>query len=133
MANQPNKDIWCHRTGFKKRCFDMVTNRGCQLWVHVQGTDPQTEQIVSHGACADSWMPKLTIEVAQMVRQNTASTDKVATVVQKHADESVAIGAMAVQRARDAVASMLSEQQMLPNFPSMKALPKGNGDADKLD
>ena len=93
----PDEKIMCHRTGFDKSCFDMVTKCKCQLWVQVQGMDPQTEQIISRSACADSWMPKLTIEVAQMVRQNTASTDKVANEVNAGRDENAAGVAMIVQ------------------------------------
>ncbi len=122
MADLPDEKIMCHRTAFKKRCFDMVTKCKCQLWIEVQGLNPQTEAVVSRHACADSWMPLLTIEVAQMVRQNTASTDKVACEVKKHADESVALGAMHVQRVAVAAREAIYERLPAPNGNGQSAL-----------
>lgn len=121
----PDEKIMCHRASFDKSCFDMVTRCKCQLWVKVSGMHPQTEKIVDHYACADAWMPALTLEVANMVRQNTASTDKVANEVKTGRDENVAVGAMLVQRARHAVLDAMSEAvPALQSAIAPLALPK---------
>lgn len=126
MANHlPDEKIMCHRTGFDKSCFDMVVKCKCQLWVKVSGTPPQAEAPVDYYACADSWMPMLTLEVANMVRQNTASTDKVASEVKAHRDENMTMGAIAVQRAQQAVQQAIEDVGILPNFPALLSLPKG--------
>jgi hypothetical protein len=130
----PDAKIMCHRTAFKKPCRKMVTDCQCQLWVKVQGMNPQTEKIVDHYACADSWMPLLTLEVAQMVRQNTASTDKVANEVKRGADDNVTLGAIAVQRAQGAIREAVQEvleQVQTPQLPFREPLLL-NGDVKRI-
>jgi len=114
----PDEKIMCHRTGFEKSCFDMVTRCKCQLWVKVSGQHPQSEKPIDHYACADSWMPLLTLEVANMVRQNTASTDKVATEIKGHRDDTVTVGAILTQRTRDAVVQALEDSGVMGQLPS---------------
>ncbi len=75
----PDEKTKCHRTGFEKRCRDMVVDCGCRLWVRVTGTDPQTGQPVDHWGCADAWAPRLqidnTITVAREARQTAAAVE----------------------------------------------------------
>lgn len=113
MGNLPNKTVWCHRTGFEQTCFDMVTQKECQLWVQVIGEHPQTGEMMNSHGCADAFMPMLTIQTARLIGQTTASVDKVATEVKAHRDETVAVGAMGVQRLRDAAKEAIEQQ--LPN------------------
>lgn len=127
MPDLPDEKIMCHRTGFDKSCFDMVTRCKCRLWVKVQGMHPQTEKIIDQYDCADAWMPTLILEVASMVRQNTASTDKVANEVSAHRTETVTMGAIAVQRARDAVSEALAEQVDRALFISSERAPLSIG------
>ena len=79
----PEKDIGCHRTGFQKTCFECVTQHRCRLWQHLMGTDPQTGVAFDYYGCSDEWQTKLRLEATQQMRQAGASTDKVATEVNK--------------------------------------------------
>lgn len=56
----------------------------CNEWVNVKGKDPQSDEIFDNWMCGRLATTKLLLEIAQMVRHNTASTDKVATEVNKH-------------------------------------------------
>src|SRR5215831_1463189 len=57
----------------------------CRWWVHVTGKHPQTEEYIDRADCAIAWMPVLQVETTQMVRHATASTDKVASEVNRTA------------------------------------------------
>lgn len=71
----PDKDIMCHRTGFEKSCFECVTQHGCQLWIAIAGTNPNTGEPINKSVCADAIMPFLTIETAQQSRQAGAAVE----------------------------------------------------------
>lgn len=90
MGPLPNKDIGCHETGFEKTCFDMVTQKGCQKWVNVKGTHPQSGAQVDCWACADQWREVLKIEMARSMQMVAASLDKVATAIDKVNDSNMA-------------------------------------------
>ena len=99
----PDEKVFCHRTGFQELCFDMVVKKKCGLWIEILGEHPQTGAAISRHVCADAVMPLLAIQGNQLQGQTTASVDKVANEVQKHREETVTVGAMSVQRSRDAI------------------------------
>ena len=55
----------------KKDCLGLQ----CCWFTQVRGTNPQTGGEVDEWACAIAWLPMLTINIAQQVRQGAASTD----------------------------------------------------------
>lgn len=99
----PSKTIWCHRTGFEKTCFEMVTQKECRLWQQIQGMHPQTEEVISKWDCVDVHMFTLSLQNGLQQDRMIASTDKIATEVKAHRDEDATMGAIIVQRARNAV------------------------------
>lgn len=86
----PAKDIWCHHTGFKKRCYDMVVKCKCRKWVAVQGNDPQTNAPLQLFDCADAWTPALQVMQHQRQLQTTASVDALRNEVQSANDAGMA-------------------------------------------
>jgi len=52
----------------------------CNKWVRLIGDDPQTGADLSGWCCNEFAKTKLAVEQANMVRQNTKSTDKVSNV-----------------------------------------------------
>ncbi len=86
----PDKEIRCHHTGFKKRCFDMVTKYKCRKWVAVQGNDPQTNAPLQLFDCADAWGPALQVMAQQRQLQTTASVDALRNEVQSANDAGMA-------------------------------------------
>lgn len=56
----------------------------CAKWVNLRGKDPQSEKVFDNWMCSEAAVPTLLVEVAQMVRFNQASTDKVASEVRSH-------------------------------------------------
>lgn len=71
----PNKNTMCHHTAFEKRCFDMVTQRGCPKWIVLHGKDPQKDTAGTIHGCVDSLLPMLLIENSQMSRQTGAAVE----------------------------------------------------------
>lgn len=71
----PDPKIKCHRTGFRKSCRDIVARGQCQLWIGLQGTDPNTGAPIDKFACADSWLPMLMVENSQQQRQTAAAVE----------------------------------------------------------
>ena len=72
----PDKDVYCHRTGFAKTCFECVTQHRCQLWSQIMGVDPNTGQELNYWACADVLRNKLLIEGAKESRQTGAAVER---------------------------------------------------------
>lgn len=55
----------------KKDCKELA----CSWYTQVRGKDPQTGGDVDEWACAVTWLPMLTINTAQQVRQGAAATE----------------------------------------------------------
>lgn len=71
----PERGIGCHRTGFAKSCFDMVTKKRCRLWQQLQGLNPQTGEQINQWGCADQFANMLRIENSQQQRQTAAAVE----------------------------------------------------------
>lgn len=85
----PDKSIKCHRTGFTKTCYEGVVKHKCRLWCHLEGVDAMNKPVDVFG-CGDELSLKLMHEVAKEMRQAAASTDKVATEVEKSRNQATA-------------------------------------------
>lgn len=77
----PSKDTMCHRTFFRKSCFDLVTSGKCKRWHNIQGEHPQTGAIVNHWDCVDNLVPWTILQLGRAQGEAAASADKVATEV----------------------------------------------------
>lgn len=75
MEMLPDEKIMCHETGFEKSCRDMVINSRCRKWRQIQGTNPNTGEPLNQWDCVDGWMPFLTLENTQQVRQVGAAVE----------------------------------------------------------
>jgi hypothetical protein len=64
----------------KAECLE----HGCEFYIHLVGSNPQTGLPTDEWKCAVAWLPILLVENANMTRQATASTDKVASEVRNH-------------------------------------------------
>lgn len=71
----PGKDIGCHRTGFEKKCRELVCDGICNRWIMVQGAHPQTGEQLNLYDCVDNWMPVLMLENSQQQRQTAAAVE----------------------------------------------------------
>jgi hypothetical protein len=56
----------------------------CGFFVTLVGKNPQTDEVVNDPGCAVYFLPIINLEGNQMIRHAAASTDKVATEVQRH-------------------------------------------------
>ena len=82
MAQIPRGDsgLICplHKKSMEEVCHT------CPLWVQIRGTDPQTgETIAEEWNCSLAWLPTLLVENSMQTRQGAASSDKVATEINK--------------------------------------------------
>lgn len=71
----PDKDVGCHRTGFARKCRDLVVSGECKRWMQIHGHNPNTGDPVSQSKCSDDWLPLLLIENSQMQRQTGAAVE----------------------------------------------------------
>ena len=75
----------------KKDCLQL----GCSWFAQVRGKNPQTGADVDEWACAIVWMPLLTINTAQEVRQGAAATESLRNdVVAGRAGTAVGLAAL---------------------------------------
>jgi len=70
---KPDSDTTCRYTGHEKKCRDLFMN--CPAWINVQGTNPQTGEIINKFGCSDSFLHLLLIENSQMQKQTGASIE----------------------------------------------------------
>lgn len=47
----------------------------CRFWINVQGTNPQTGEVVNHYDCSMAWMPVLMIENSKVNRETGAAVE----------------------------------------------------------
>lgn len=85
---------------------------GCEFWIHLQGTNPQTGQPTDEFGCTYRWIPVLLVENSQQQRQTAASIDKVANQI--HRQRSEFIGALPEEAKTRLIKS------------NVEALPNGN-------
>lgn len=71
----PDKEIGCHRTGFTRKCRELVTSGECKRFIQVDGRNPMSGEHVSRWDCVDNWMPLLMIDNTQQVRQTAAAIE----------------------------------------------------------
>lgn len=75
MESLPNKKIKCHKTGFSKSCFILVTTGVCDRWMHIRGQNPNTGVDVDAWRCIDDWIPMLLIENSKLQRETGAAVE----------------------------------------------------------
>lgn len=61
----PDEKAMCHRTGFAVACFELVTQRKCRRWEHLQGSHPQTGQPMDKWGCVDDLRLFLDLQAGQ--------------------------------------------------------------------
>jgi hypothetical protein len=76
MANAlPPKDLYCHRTGFTKKCLGLVSSGKCQgRWLTLEGNDPVSGEHFAQSDCADNWPVILLIDIAKKIANGTGAT-----------------------------------------------------------
>lgn len=129
MANQWKK--WCPLikgtciNGFSKGIMpenEKGERETCAFFVITKGMNPQTGQEMDDPGCSIYFMPILQIEVAQKIRQATASTDKVATEVAKH--HATAVGAMSDEQRDNLARTAPRMLEVIPPEPKKLDPPK---------
>jgi hypothetical protein len=82
----PDKKVWCHKTGFEKKCFDMVTKKGCELWGYKVGLDRNTGQHEQVWGCTEKFAFGLQIELIQQMRELGAAMEGMRNETARAAD-----------------------------------------------
>lgn len=77
MEFLPNKTVGCHKTGFKEKCFDLVTREDCKCdrWVRVTGKSMDSDATVEKWDCVDNMTVWALIEMSRASVGTTASID----------------------------------------------------------
>lgn len=65
----PDEKVHCHRTGFEKRCLDLVVSQKCNRWVGMEGTlrNSTSTDAVTVYDCADNWTLPMLIKLAERI------------------------------------------------------------------
>jgi hypothetical protein len=86
----PPEAVYCHHTGFKKKCRALVTSGACNRWMQVRGMNPNTGEDINRSDCVDNWTPILLIENSQMQRQTGAAVESFRNEMVRGNDRTVA-------------------------------------------
>lgn len=93
----PKKCPWRFGLPEKKQgCIE----HGCEFFVNLVGTNPNTNEEQNEWGCSIRWLPLLLVENASKIRQVAASTDKVATAVNSAHETFGNLALEAAQRVR---------------------------------
>ena len=65
----PNTVSRCHRTGFKRKCYDLVSSGKCTRWLPVTGTNPNTGEAINDSKCSDDWLPIMLMENSRLQKE----------------------------------------------------------------
>lgn len=65
----PPKELGCHRTEFKRKCFDLVTKGLCNRWRHERVQNLSTAQIEDRYDCIDNWAAQYAKDTGQLANQ----------------------------------------------------------------
>ena len=123
MVDLPHAEIGCHRTGFSRKCRELVAAGECCRWVQVQGMDPQTGEKFSRSDCVDNWGPMLAIEQGRKLNEIGAAVESLRNETTKaHAQAAQEI-AKSVQSA--VILSRLALAVAAPDGASRLSLDKG--------
>lgn len=94
----PDDKTMCHRTGFEKRCRDMVVNCNCRAWVRIKGRHAETDAPVDLYDCADHWGPQIQMQATEVLQKHlltiAESIDGLRKVVHDANDQQM-VGAVA--------------------------------------
>lgn len=82
----PDEKTGCHRTGFTRKCRELVTSGECCRWRRLEFRHPQTGVKEDRYDCIDNLTDILLLIIAQQERQAGATMDKVATEVKNASD-----------------------------------------------
>lgn len=100
----PNKDKGCHRCNFEKKCRDLVSSEQCDRWkkmpwkYHPLSGEPGDEY-----GCIDDLVFGQLLDMQRQIGMTTIEMNQMRNEFKTSHDANLAIGAAAVQRARDAV------------------------------
>lgn len=85
-----------------KKSMDLVCHK-CPWWLQVRGRNPNNGEEVDHWNCSIAFLPLLQIDTSNHVRQADATIQAMRNEAKEAHDQNITIGAIAVQRSRDAV------------------------------
>ena len=71
----PPLELGCHRTGFEKKCRDLVSCGLCNRWIGMTGMDANTGQSVKPFDCVDNWHIALLLENSKLQRETGAAVE----------------------------------------------------------
>lgn len=72
----PDKEDYCHRTNFEKKCRALVSSGRCRKrWIQIQGVNPNTGETINRYDCIDNWWPTLMMEFSQQQRATAAAIE----------------------------------------------------------
>lgn len=100
----PNEKRKCHRCSFEKGCRELVMSGACERWRRIPiSQDPFSGEQLEQWGCLDDHMFTLLADVGRQTYSTTVETNKLRNEVKAAHDEDMTLGAIAVQRAREAV------------------------------
>lgn len=85
MVDLPDEKIGCHRTGFEKKCRQLVCEGICSRWIHLEGNHPVTGAFFTKADCVDNWGPTLWLDLSKKMQNgfdgNQAATESFRNVM----------------------------------------------------
>lgn len=117
----PDDKTMCHRTGFEKRCKDMVVNCNCRAWVRIKGRHAETDAPLDLYDCADHWGPQIQMQATEVLQKHlltiAQSVDQLRQEVKAGNDQHVVGGIASLNS--DLREKMAALTNGAPNAPKM--------------
>jgi len=111
LETLPSEKRKCHRCFFRKSCRDLVLSGACERWAQIKGTHPQTGADLDQWGCIDDLQHLLLLEIGNQTSKVSVELNVLRNEASKAHSEHMTMGAIAVQKSREAIREAVKEAE----------------------
>lgn len=120
----PDKKVRCHRTGFTKSCYDMVTKNHCRLWKRADGVDPQDpKKTIDVFGCLDEMRHWFALEHTRKQHEAGAAIESLRNEFVRNSDRNLEVMMRVQDEFRRAIVA-LGQEVLAIGEDKTKCLPR---------
>lgn len=107
----PSEKRKCHLCHFEKSCRELVLSGACERWAQIKGTHPQTGADLDQWGCIDDLQHLLLLEIGNQTSKVSVELNVLRNEASKAHSEHMTMGAIAVQKSREAIREAVKEAE----------------------
>lgn len=124
LGHIPNEKRKCHCCGFEKSCRDLVLSGACERWVKIPWVQhPITGAKFDEYSCIDDQAFAQMLDMQRQVGLTTVEMNALRNEFKTAHDANLALGAIAVQRSKDAIKEAVRDVEERSALRSSESIP----------